>query len=405
MAVFTMPSLGADMEQGKLVEWLVAPGDTVQRGDVVAVVETQKGAIEIEVFDDGVVRRLDAQPGDTLPVGAPLAVIGQGDADEAAPAAETPAAAPEATVASAETTTPDQPAAAAPAPPPPGPPPGAGPAASPAARAAAAERGVDLAGVSGSGPGGAVVLADVDRAGAAPAPGGLPAETGKPGKPGLDLDAMRDAIAAAMARSNREIPHYYLDHEVDLQAAQDWLSARNARHGPAERILMGALFVKATARAAVTAKGINGRYDDGFRPSDTVNAGVAVALRGGGLIAPAIMGAETLDLPALMEAMRDLVGRARAGRLKGSEMTEGTITVSSLGESGVDGMTGVIYPPQVALVAFGTPRAQPRVIDGRVAPRHCVRVSLAADHRVSDGRRGAKFLVEIDRLLQAPEAL
>ncbi|MDX1781217.1 MAG: dihydrolipoamide acetyltransferase family protein [Thalassovita sp.] len=386
MGVFKMPSLGADMEDGKLVEWLVEPGDTVKRGDVVAVVETQKGAIEIEIFEDGVVERIDAALGATLPVGAPLAVIRRegepeavapADVREPEPAPVTKPAKPVATPPSVVTEAGEFPA-------------------SPAARAQAAELGLDLSGLKGTGPAGAVVLADVERAGEG---------ARKPAKQGLDFAAMRDAIAAAMTRSKQEIPHYYLDHDIDLQAAEDWRRARNADCAPADRILMGALLVKAAALAAVNVKGMNGQYRDRFEPSETVNAGMAVALRGGGLIAPAIMDAAGLSLDQLMEAMRDLVARSRAGRLKGSEMTEGTITISSLGETGVDGMTGVIYPPQVALVAFGTPRPVPRVVGAAVVPRTCVRVTLSADHRVSDGRRGAKFLKQIDTLLQRPEEL
>ncbi|CUH67541.1 Dihydrolipoyllysine-residue acetyltransferase component of pyruvate dehydrogenase complex [Thalassovita gelatinovora] len=385
MGVFKMPSLGADMDDGKLIEWLVAPGDTVTRGDVVAVVETQKGAIEIEIFEDGVVERIDAALGGTFPVGAPLAVIRGAGAPQDVAASPQPAPAPK----------------VKPAPPIPAPPSVAAKSgdfrASPAARARAAELGIDLSNVSGTGPEAAIVLADVDRA----APGSR-----KPAKQGLDLDAMRTAIAAAMTRSKHEIPHYYLEHEIDLQTADDWLRARNADRPPEGRILMGTLFVKAMALAAAKVTGMNGQYVDGvFQSSQTVNAGVAVALRGGGLIAPALMDAAALPLDQVMAAMRDLVKRARTGRLKGSEMTDGTITLSSLGETGVDGMTAVIYPPQVAIVAFGTPRPVPRVVDGAVLARLCAHVTLAADHRVSDGRRGAKFLKEIDTLLQSPEDL
>ncbi len=410
MGVFTMPSLGADMESGKLVEWLVQPGDTVKRGDVVAVVETQKGAIEIEIFEAGEVRSLDAALGETLPVGAPLATIvkpGE-DAPEPAPPRTTPpgsAAPPE------PPTPPATPAAPAEAPAPAAAParhPAAAageiPAASPAARRLAAEKGLDLSTLVGSGPGGAIVRADVEAATGRDRPGS--AATPPARKQGLDLSAMREAIAAAMARSKREIPHYYLGHDIDLQAASDWLAATNADRPAERRLLMGALFVKAAALAANKVKAMNGHYADGaFAASDAVHAGVAVALRGGGLVAPAIRDAQTLSLDALMEAMRDLVMRARSGRLRSSEMTDGTITVSSLGEKGVDSMTGVIYPPQVALVAFGTPRSAPRAVQGEPALREVVTVTLAADHRVSDGRRGAQFLAEIDTLLQHPEAL
>jgi len=388
MSVFAMPSLGADMEAGTLVEWLVKPGDRVARGDIIAVVETQKGAIEIEIeiFEDRVVERLGASVGDRLPVGAPLAVI---RGAEESPVPAPPPAAPE-PAPPQEPVVVEVPRAA---------PPGAGatPAASPAARALAAERGIELTGLLGSGPGGAILLADVEAA--------APRER-MAAKPGLDLAAMRTAIAAAMARSKREIPHYYLAQTVDLQPATDWLSATNAARPPEARLLMGTLFVKAAARAARAVPEMSGWYENGaFRASERVHAGVAISLRGGGLIAPAIHDADGLGLDELMAAMRDLVARVRTGRLRSSEMTDGTITVSSLGEGGADALTGVIYPPQVALVGFGAPVRRPWVLGEAVVPRTVVTVTLPADHRASDGRRGAKFLAEVDKLLQSPEAL
>ncbi|MCL5778299.1 2-oxo acid dehydrogenase subunit E2 [Limibaculum sp. FT325] len=438
MGVFAMPSLGADMEAGKLVEWLIAPGDRVNRGDVIAVVETQKGAIEIECFEAGVVERLDAAIGATLPVGTPMALI-RGDGEAAAgPASAEPGAHPEARESvvpatagrSAATahegpapTRPAPEAAAAPRPPMPVPVAGApqpslpaagAPPSSPAARARAVELGIALGTVRGSGPGGSILIADVEaaarsaEASASAAPSAEPAGTpaSRPGKPGLDLGAMRAAIAAAMSRSKREIPHYYLSQTIDLQAATDWLAARNAARPPAERLLMGALFVKAAALAAREVPEVNGHHEGGaFRPATAVHAGVAVAMRGGGLIAPAIRDADQLSLDALMAAMRDLVERVRAGRLRGSEMTDGTVTVSSLGERGADSLTGVIYPPQVALVGFGTPARRPWVMGDSVVPRTLVTVTLAADHRASDGRQGARFLAGIDRLMQDPEGL
>jgi pyruvate dehydrogenase E2 component (dihydrolipoamide acetyltransferase) len=173
---------------------------------------------------------------------------------------------------------------------------------------------------------------------------------------------MRRAIAAAMSRAKREIPHFYLSHEIDLQAAQDRLSALNAARTPDRRLLMGALLVRATVRALAKVPELNGRFEtEPYVPSVAVNCGMAVAMRGGGLIAPAILDAGQMDADAIMDAMRDLVARTRAGRLRNSEVTRGTITVSSLGESGVDALLGVIYPPQVALVGFGTPRLRPMV--------------------------------------------
>lgn len=389
-----MPSLGADMEAGTLVEWLVKPGDRVARGDVVAVVETEKGAIEIEIFEAGKIAELIAHVGQTLPVGAPLARLEPAEGAAAAPAAPGPFPAPPPDAVAPRVPPAPQTATFAP----PLPATGA-PLASPAARARATELGLALDGIAGSGPGGAVLLADVEQAAAR-------LTTRSPalkGKPGLDMAEMRRAIAAAMSRSKREIPHYYLTHEIDLQATQDWLTATNADRTPDRRLLLGALLVRATVRALAKVPELNGRYEAAaFAPSPAIHCGLAIAMRGGGLIAPAILDAGGKTADAIMEAMRDLVTRTRTGRLRNSELTQGTITVSSLGESGVDALTGVIYPPQVALVGFGTPRLKPAVRDGVIVARLSVTATLAADHRVSDGRRGAQFLAEIDRLLQEP---
>jgi pyruvate dehydrogenase E2 component (dihydrolipoamide acetyltransferase) len=412
MSMFTMPSLGADMEEGKLIEWLVKPGDPVAKGDIVAVVETQKGAIEIEIFEPGEIAELLAQPGQTLPVGAPLArlaevgaqrpsapvdQVGTGPQVPESAVSPTPAPVPPSTV---SPTVASIPAPAVPVQR------SAGPAlASPAARGRAAELGLALDAIAGSGPGGAVLLADVEtHAKVHPAPGSGPA-TPQKGKPGLDMAEMRRAIAAAMSRSKREIPHYYLSHEIDLQAAQDWLTTTNASRTPDQRLLMGALLIRATVRALAKVPELNGRFEgDAYTPSDAVHCGLAVAMRGGGLIAPAILDAQDTGVDAIMDAMRDMVARTRSGRLRNSEITQGTITISSLGETGVDALFGVIYPPQVALVGFGAPRVRPMVRDGTVQPRLAVTATLAADHRVSDGRRGALFLAEIDRLLQEPDS-
>jgi pyruvate dehydrogenase E2 component (dihydrolipoamide acetyltransferase) len=400
MSIFTMPSLGADMEEGKLVEWLVAPGDKVARGDVVAVVETQKGAVEIEIFESGEIAELLAQPGKTLPVGAPLARLGGAGEAEIGPPVTSPAPS-RATPIAAEMQA-IAPAVHVPVA-------GGGPVpSSPAARTRAAELGIALDMVAGSGPGGAVLLSDVERhASGKSAAADEPSKAGLPkAKPGLDMTEMRRAIAAAMTRAKRDIPHYYLCHEFDLQAAQDRLVGLNAARTPDRRLLMGALLIRATVRALAKVPELNGRYEsEPYRAASTVNCGMAVAMRGGGLIAPAILDADAKDPDMIMEAMRDIVARTRAGRLRNSEITQGTITVSSLGETGVDSLFGVIYPPQVALVGFGAPRVKPMLHGASIAPRLAVTVSLAADHRVSDGRRGALFLAEIDRLLQEPETL
>lgn len=397
MAEFRMPSLGADMEAGTLIEWLVKPGDKVKRGDIVAVVETQKGAIEIEIYEPGQVEEILVPLKTKVPVGTPLARI-RSEGEAAVPAQAAPIA-PAITIAGV-------PEAAPPAAQPPFPSlavPG-GPAetrVSPAARRLAQMHGLDLSAVRGSGPGGAIVLADVERSLGAPV---VQAEQKR--AIGLDLDAMRVAIAAAMARSKREIPHYYLQHQVDVTPCEKWLEKANAVRPPSERLLMGALAIKSVALAARRFPAFNGFYQGGrYEPSAAIHTGVAIAIRGGGLAAPALRDADNLPLDELMSRLRDLVQRTRAGRLRSSEIADSTITVSSLGERGVEALYGIIYPPQVALVGFGKAVQRPWVADGAVVPRSVVTITLSADHRVSDGHAGALFLSEIGRLLEEPDKL
>ena len=397
MGLFAMPSLGADMEAGQLVEWLVAPGDVVRRGDVVAVVETQKGAIEVETFEAGTVRRLIATIGQDLPVGAPMALIlAEG---EAAPPDQPATALPAAAVADDASQRPppaDLPGAKTPA--------GgvaASPAASPAARAQAHALGIDLSQITGRGPGGAILLADVEAAAlSATKTATAPRARIRPA-PGTE---MRRAIAAAMTRSRQTIPHVYLSQTIDIQDVMDRLTAWNAQRTPAERILPGAIFLHATARAAVDVPQINGHWvEDTFAPAEAVNVGLAIALRGGGLVAPALMAADTLTLPQVMEGMRDLVTRARAGRLRLSEMTMGTLTLSSLGETGAEAMTGVIFPPQVALIGIGAPHVRPWIAGGVVAPRLLITLTVSADHRALDGRLVSQFIAAFETHLHSPE--
>jgi pyruvate dehydrogenase E2 component (dihydrolipoamide acetyltransferase) len=209
-----------------------------------------------------------------------------------------------------------------------------------------------------------------------------------------------------MARSKREIPHYYLSHDIEMTRAQTWLDQSNANRPPAERLLLQVLLLKAVAGAVRQRSEFNGFYTAGrFQASERVHIGTAIAIRGGGLIAPAIHDVDRLTLAELMDHLRDLVGRARAGSLRSSELSDATITVTSLGERGVEALFGVIYPPQVAIIGFGAVLARPWVVESRVEPRPVMTASLAADHRVSDGHRGALLLMDIARLLQEPEKL
>ncbi|MGZ8350870.1 MAG: dihydrolipoamide acetyltransferase family protein [Allosphingosinicella sp.] len=386
MGTFTMPSLGADMEAGTLVEWLKRPGDAVKRGDIVAVVETEKGAIEIEIFEDGRIERLLVEPGAKVPVGTALAIVaGEGSEPTAAPVPRAePAPEPARLPAPAAAAPPAMPARAE-----------AGPRASPAARKLAADHGVDLTAVTGTGPSGTITRDDVAR---------LVEKPGRRAAP--DLAPMRRAIAAAMARSKREIPHYYLSHDFDISAALEAVDTFNASRDAPDRILLGALLVKAVALALRDFPELNGFCGaDGYHPGEAIHIGVAISLRGGGLVAPAIHDTDRLPVPELMAKMHDLVGRVRSGGFRSSELADPTVTVSSLGDRGVDSLWPVIYPPQVAIVGFGAPRPRPWATDDRVEIRPVISATLAADHRVSDGHRGALFLRRIEALLQDPEGL
>jgi pyruvate dehydrogenase E2 component (dihydrolipoamide acetyltransferase) len=404
MAEFRMPSLGADMDEGRVVEWKVKPGDTVQRGDIVAVVDTDKADVEIEVFQDGVVDEIAVREGETVPVGTVLAILR--DAPAAAEVEAEPVFAPK---------LPARPVA------PPevqNPLPAFTPtrerddklrSPSPVVRRLARHLGVELSEVQGSGPGGTITRADVEamRRPQSAHEQPLTPET-EPFTAGSSERSakMRSAIGALMARSKREIPHYYLSETIDLEGTLRWLEARNASRSVATRLLPAALLIKATALAVREVPELNGFFANGtFQSSASVHVGVAIALRQGGLVAPALHDADKKDLDTLMQELRDLVNRARALTLRASEMADPTITVTNLGDIGVESVFGVIYPPQVALVGFGSVIERPWAQDGLVGARRVVTSTLSADHRVSDGHRGARFLASIGRLLKEPQQL
>jgi pyruvate dehydrogenase E2 component (dihydrolipoamide acetyltransferase) len=293
---------------------------------------------------------------------------------------------------------------------------------SPLAKRIAQELNVNLATVSGSGPYGVITRADVERAAAATSVAAAPAgeiapvapealKPAAPVRPVVTPDerraSMRKAIAAAMARSKREIPHYYLATQIDMSRAMTWLASENLRRPVTKRTLYAALALKAVAIAVHDFPEMNGFWVDGaFRPSDAVHIGVAISLRqGGGLIAPAIHDVNQKKLDEIMASLSDLVKRVRSGVLRSSEIADATITVTSLGEQGVETVFGIIYPPQVALVGFGKIVERPWAADGMVGARPVMTGTLAADHRASDGHRGALFLAAIGRILQEPEKL
>ncbi len=388
-----MPSLGPDMEEGTLVEWRVKAGDSVKRGDVVALVETAKGVIDVEIFRDASIQRLLVEQGARVPVGTPLAELS--DAGEAGdstirPPVESKPLAPATPPVIEPVEIPA--ASAAPAHP--------RHRASPAARARAGELGIRIEDVRGSGPGGVVTLEDVVlAAGKAAKP--VAAAAGAPHEPD-----MRAVIARAMTRSKREIPHYYLTTTCSFEGARAWLAEHNASVPIEHRILPSALLLKAVALAARDQPDFNGSFKDGvFEAAPAVHVGMAIAMRGGRLVAPAIIDADKKPLQSVMDELRDLTTRVRSGRMRATELSMSTITLTSLGDDGIDAVIPAIYPPQVAIVGVGSILERPWIVAGVVKPAHVVTLSLAADHRVTDGRAGARFIGQIARLLQTPEQL
>jgi pyruvate dehydrogenase E2 component (dihydrolipoamide acetyltransferase) len=434
MKPFVMPTLGADMEAGTLVAWHKQPGDPVHRGDTIAEVDTDKGVIDVEIFSDGVLDEILVPPGRKVRVGTVMATIreagessgsGAGVAEVARPAEPTGHAGPILPVETGEER--PTPAVLAPAGVAPSvrvaapvlPVYGPGLAAagrlriSPAARRLARERQVDPAMIPGTGRGGAVTLADIERAATKPVAAAAPpppaVSVGEPLPPGISADRlqrMRQTIAAAMARSKREIPHYYLATTIDLHRASSWLAAENETRSPEKRLLPGVLLLKAVGVALRHVPELNAVWEGGkVVLRETVHVGVAISLRQGGLVILALHDTATRSLDSLMDGLRDLTAGARAGRMKSSELSDSTITVTSLGDRGVESVFGVIYPPQVAIVGFGKIAERPWAVDGGLFARPVVTATLAADHRVSDGHRGGLFLDAVDRLLQEPEKL
>ena len=376
-----MPSLGADMEAGTLVEWKVKPGDAVKRGDVVAEVVTEKGDIEIESWLTGTIEQLVVEPGQKVPVKTVLAIIRtEGEAAHAVASSELRVAravpAGDKALRNSQPATPHRLRI------------------SPAARKRIEAAHLDPATIAGTGPDGTITIADVEKAMAA-APVAEDASA-----------AMRRAIARAMSRSKREIPHYYLADTIDMTKALAWLERENASRELPRRLLHSALLLKAVALAVREVPEMNGTYaDEQWTRSDTVHVGVATSLRAGGLIAPAIHDVANKTLDEVMTALRDLVTRVRSGGLRSSELSDPTITVTSLGDRGCEMVFPIIFPPQVAIVGFGTLVERPWAENGMVGARRVIHGSLAADHRVSDGHRGGLFLRAIGELLQKPENL
>ena len=384
MSTFVMPSLGADMQSAVLMEWKVKEGDSVKKGDVIAEVETSKGVIEIEVFEDGIVEKVLVPEETEAKVGTPLAIIRSLDKsteieEPAGPdmAAETKEAEPSPTPDQPIPDEPDEPVEIQRV------------KSSPLARKKAKELGIELSSLAeGDKP---VHLAQVESQKVSGT---------------TEMGGMRQAIAKAMSRSNAEIPHYYLSTSINMTAALHWLEELNKNRAIEDRILPAALLIRAVVRTLQEVPQLNGFWrDDALHLSEAVNPGIAIALRREGLITPALLNAEHMDLDGTMHALSDFITRTRSGKLRSSEITQQTITITNLGDLGVERVYGVIYPPQVALVGFGRILDTPWAEGDTLSVRKVMQATLAGDHRATDGRTGGEFLNKLDQILQTPEEL
>lgn len=383
MIEFTMPSLGADMEAGTLVEWLVKPGDTVKRGDIIAVVDTQKGLIDIEVFDEGMISELLIKENEKVPVGTVMALI-SGDNEEVKIKKEKPGEFIEEEKKEVEKI----PVAEIPH----------GIKASPLAKRIAAENGIDINKVKGTGEDGAITKDDVEKV--------IKEKTApKEEKKVTSTESIRMAVAAAMSKSNREIPHYYLETNIDMSKALAWLADANKQRSVQQRLLPVVLLIKAVAKALMVVPELNGYWNGGLQVKQDINIGFVVSLRTGGVMIPAIHNAGTKSIDELMTSLNDIIPRARAMKLRSSELSESTITVTSLGEGNAEKVFGVIYPPQVAIVGLGSISEQPWAENGMLDVRPLLCVTLSADHRATDGATGSRFLMAMKNFLLKPELL
>jgi pyruvate dehydrogenase E2 component (dihydrolipoamide acetyltransferase) len=380
MSQFVMPSLGADMESAVLMEWKVKEGDHVSKGEVIAEVETSKGVIEIEVFEEGIVEKILVEEESECAVGTPLAFI-RTEQEESAPkmqSAHTAEAVLPIASQVSETKQEETPSAERIK-------------ASPAARRKAKELGIDISELASAG--GEIHLSQISNT----------TESQPQAQP---ISGMRQAIARAMSRSNTDIPHYYLSTSINMTPALHWLETLNAARSIKERILPAALLIRAVVLSLKAVPELNGFWENnGPKISNEINPGIAIALRKEGLITPALLNSGNMSLNEIMHALDDLITRTRSGKLRNTEMTQQTITITNLGDLGVESVFGVIYPPQVALIGLGRIVNAPWAEGDTLAVRKVMQATLAGDHRATDGRVGAKFLEKLNEYLQKPEEL
>lgn len=449
-----MPQMGYDMHEGKVVRWLKKEGEEVTRGEVIAEIETDKATVEYEAYTGGVMAKIVAEEGVAIPVGGLIAVMtapGEAIPEDILTDAAIASAADSPAPAAATVEAPESPIPAA-----------AAPAdteevrASPLARRLAKERGFDLATITGTGPGGRITEADIPEQGAAAGPAALASSNGYikasplakrlarergidlatltgtgPGgrvieadvpehavpaaagfaapatlvSENVELSRMRQAIARVTSDSKRDAPHFYVAVDVDMTKAMSFRRDLNDELDAENRVSVNDLIVKASAIAIGRHPKFNSFFrDDHLQMNAAINVGIAIALESG-LIVPGINGCERKSLVEIAAASRDLVSRANSGTLRNDEYSGTTFSVSNLGAFDIESFTAIIFPPHAAILAVGTVKEQPVVRDGELAIAQIMKATLSTDHRVADGAEAAQFLVEIKKLLQNPISL
>ena len=449
-----MPQMGYDMHEGKVVRWLKKEGEEVTRGEVIAEIETDKATVEYEAYTGGVMAKIVAEEGIAIPVGGLIAVMtapGEAIPEDILTDAAIALAADSPAPAAAAVQALEGPISAAVA-----------PAdteevrASPLARRLAKERGFDLATITGTGPGGRITEADIPEQGAAVAPAALASSNGYikasplakrlarergidlatltgtgPGgrvieadvpehaapaaaesvapatlvSENVELSRMRQAIARVTSDSKRDAPHFYVAIDVDMTKAMSFRRDLNDELDAENRVSVNDLIVKASAIAIGRHPKFNSFFrDDHLQMNAAINVGIAIALESG-LIVPGVNGCESKSLVEIAAASRDLVSRANSGTLRNDEYSGTTFSVSNLGAFDIESFTAIIFPPHAAILAVGTVKEQPVVRDGELAIAQIMKATLSTDHRVADGAEAAQFLVEIKKLLQNPISL
>jgi pyruvate dehydrogenase E2 component (dihydrolipoamide acetyltransferase) len=409
-----MPKLSDTMEEGKILRWLRKEGDKVETGQTLAEVETDKATVEMEAYTNGTIRKLVAQDGATVKVGDLIAVIGTPDEDvsallepaapKPAPVPARPAAAPAARPASPRAVSRPVPAPAAPAPRPapvPAGDQGRSLRASPLALRMAAEAGIDLSTLQGSGPQGRIIKRDIETAlenataqatPAAPATGG--AEVTE-----VELSSMRRTIAKRLVQSKAPVPHFYLTVDVGMDRLWESYKALKAQEVP---VSLNDVIIKATASALRSHPELNASFaGDRVKQYGRVHIGLAVALEDG-LITPVIRDADSKSLLEIAAESRSLADRARNRRLQPHEYTGGTFSISNLGMLGVEEFSAIINPPEAAILAVGAVREEPVAENGQIRVGRRMKMTISIDHRVADGAQGARFLQTLKRMLENP---